>query len=205
MDFKKPSFHLPMVYFFPDAAPADELPEASELLKEKARGLVIRFDLPYLPLGFHAALVHRLFVPGGISSTDDIWRQGFILRKNDSRAVVHYLSRKSVVEVVLVGEWRDFSELLNTLLVNLKSVLAEGKGGIREEQIYPSVVLDQHVFSVHSAEQLVKVLGNINGYGQLLQEVKNMAAGKVNAVCNIDLMLLSPNRTHERMIPPSWQ
>jgi GTPase SAR1 family protein len=165
-------------YFFPDAAPADELPEASELLNNEATGLVIRFDLPYLPLGFHAALVYRLFVPGGISSTDDIWRQGFILRKGHSRAVVHYLTRKSVVELVLAGDWQDFAGLLNTVLVNLKPVLLEGKG-IREAQIVPSVVLDQQVFSVHSAERLVDVLGQINSYGQLIREVKAMA-GKIN-------------------------
>ncbi|EIJ33105.1 hypothetical protein Thini_0458 [Thiothrix nivea DSM 5205] len=165
-------------YFFPDAAPADELPEASELLGDKAQGLAIRFDLPYLPLGFHAALVHRLFVPGGISSTADIWRQGFILRKNHSRAVVHYLTRKSVVELALAGDWQDFAGLLNTVLVNLKAVLLEGKG-IREEQIVPSVVLDQQVFSVHSAERLVGVLGQINNRPQLVEEIKAMAAGKV--------------------------
>lgn len=166
-------------YFFPDAAPADELPEASELLKAKAKGLVIRFDLPYLPLGFHASLVHRLFVPDGISNTDDIWRQGFILRKDKSRAVVHYLTRKSVVELVLVGEWQDFAGLLNIFLVNLKAVLLEGKG-IREEQIVPSVVFDRDVFSVHSAEQLVHVLRNIRSYDQIFDEVKRMAAKQVN-------------------------
>lgn len=167
-------------YFFPDAAPSDELPEASQLLGGKVQGLVIRFDLPYLPLGFHAALVHRLFVPGGdgISSTEDIWRQGFILRQNHSRAVIHYLTRKSVVELALAGDWQDFAGLLNTVLVNLKAVLLEGKG-IREEQIVPSVVLDQQVFSVHSAERLVEVLGQINSYGQLIREVKAMA-GKIN-------------------------
>lgn len=165
-------------YFFPDAAPADELPEASKLLRDKSKGLVIRFDLPYLPLGFHAALVHRLFTPGGISSTEDIWRQGFILRKNHSRAVVHYLTRKSVVELALAGDWQDFAGLLNIVLVNLKAVLLEGKG-IREEQIVPSVVLDQQVFSVHSAERLVGVLGQINNRPQLVEEIKAMAAGKV--------------------------
>lgn len=168
-------------YFFPDAAPADELPEASELLKAKVDGLVIRFDLPYLPMGFHASLVHRLFLPGGINNTGDIWRQGFILRKDHShsRAVVHYLMRKSMVELVLAGEWQDFAGLLNTVLVSLKAVLLEGKG-IREEQIVPSVVFDRDVFSVHSAEQLVQVLRNIRSYDQIFDEVKRMAAKQVN-------------------------
>lgn len=165
-------------YFFPDAASADELPEASELL-ENTSSLVIRFELPYLPLGFHAALVYRLFTPDGITTPDDIWRQGFILRKNTSRAVVHYLSRKSIIEMALVGAWQDFSAMLNALLVNMKAVLTEGKGGIREEQIHPSVVLDRHVFSVHSGERLVEVLGQINSYGQLIHEVKAMAS-KIN-------------------------
>lgn len=165
-------------YFFPDAASADELPEASELLANSS-SLVIRFELPYLPLGFHAALVYRLFTPDCITTPDDIWRQGFILRKNTSRAVVHYLSRKSIIEMALTGAWQDFSALLNALLVNMKAVLTEGKGGIREEQIHPSVVLDRHVFSVHSGERLVDVLGQINSYGQLIHEVKAMAS-KIN-------------------------
>ncbi|QTR48769.1 COR domain-containing protein [Candidatus Thiothrix anitrata] len=166
-------------YFFPDAAPADELPEVSELLREKAKGLVIRFDLPYLPLGFHAALVHRLSVPGGIRKLNDIWRQGFILHKNHSRTVVHYLTRKSVVELVLAGEWQDFAELLNIVLTNLKAVLLGGKD-ISEKQIIPSVVFDRDVFSVHSAEQLVQVLRNIRSYDQIFDEVKRMAAKQVN-------------------------
>ncbi|MDQ5768081.1 COR domain-containing protein [Thiothrix subterranea] len=165
-------------YFFPDAASADELPEASELLSNTS-SLVIRFELPYLPLGFHAALVYRLFTPDGITTPDDIWRQGFILRKNTSRAVVHYLSRKSIVEMALVGELQDFSSLLSILLVNMKAVLTEGKGGIHEEQIHPSVVLDRHVFSVHSGERLVDVLGQINSYGQLIHEVKAMASKNI--------------------------
>ena len=165
-------------YFFPDATSADELPEASELLAN-ASSLIIRFELPYLPLGFHAGLVCRLFTPAGITTHDDIWRHGFILRKNTSRAVVHYLSRKSSVEMALVGEWQNFSALLNTLFVNMKAVLTEGKRGIREEQIHPSVVLDRHVFSVHSGERLVDVLGQINSYGQLIHEVKAMAS-KIN-------------------------
>ncbi|WP_020559412.1 COR domain-containing protein [Thiofilum flexile] len=169
-------------YFFPDAAPADEPKDASTILQETANGLKVRFDLPYLPLGFHARLIKKLFKsPDGIKNEQDIWRQGFILRRGESSAVVHYLTRKSIVELVLDGSnWQDLSELLNTLLVNLKAVLLEGQG-MREEQIVPSVVLDQQVFSVHSAETLVEVLGQIKNYGQLIQEVKKMAStGNIN-------------------------
>lgn len=162
-------------YFFPDAARADELSEASALLSDTVKGLLIRFDVPYLPLGFHAKLVHRLFGADGIRATSDIWRQGFILRHANSRAVVHYLTRKQAVELKLTGEWQGYSELLKRLWVNLKTVLQDGKT-IREEQIVPSVVLNQQVFSVHSAEKLVEVLGQINSYGQLIREVKEMAS-----------------------------
>jgi GTPase SAR1 family protein len=169
-------------YFFPDAAPADEPAEATRLLANKM-GLTIRFDLPYVPLGFHTKLVHRLFEPNNeacIREPVDIWRQGCILRKNDSCAVVHYLSRKSVIELVLVGKWQDFSALLNTLLVNLKTVLTSGKG-MTESQIHPSVVLDQQVFSVHSAERLVAVLGQVTSRPQLIEEIKAMAStGNIN-------------------------
>lgn len=162
-------------YFFPDAAPADELLEASNLLRDKVKGLVIRFDLPYLPLGFHASLVNRLFGAHGITDTNDIWRQGFILRKQDSRAVVHYLSRKGMVEMVLGGQWRDFAGLLKTLLEHMKAVLVEGKG-INADQIHPSVVLGKQVVSVHSGEGLVEALKEIEGYNELIKKVSAMAS-----------------------------
>lgn len=163
-------------YFFPDAAPSNETLEASQILSEKDN-LTIRFDLPYLPLGFHARLVHSLFTPNGnvsITVPTDIWRQGFILRHEAGCAVVHYLLRKNIIEVVLAGSLSGFAELLSTLFVNLKSILTGGNG-IRPDQIHPSVLLNKHIFSVHSAEDLVKVLSQITNYDQLINEVTKMA------------------------------
>lgn len=170
-------------YFFPDAARADEQPEASKLLTGDA-GLVIRFDLPYLPLGFHARLVHKLFNPHsdvGIRQTDDIWRQGFILRTRNAQAVVQYLLRKGSIEMVMVGELQEFATLLNAFYLHLKEVVVS-PNGIRLEQIHPFVSGEtQQLFSVHSAEALVKVLGQINSYDQLFQEVRKMAStGNIN-------------------------
>jgi GTPase SAR1 family protein len=163
-------------YFFPDAALADEPLAVSKLLLDKT-GLTIRFDLPYLPLGFHAGLINRLFGANGISDAKDIWRQGFILQRDESRAVVHYLSRKSVVEIVLEGEWKDFSELLSTLLVKMQEILDKG---ISEEQIVPSVVLSKQVVSVCSARQLVGVLSRIQSYNDLIEKVREMANRNIN-------------------------
>lgn len=165
-------------YFFPDAARADEPPEVSRLLVDGTR-LAIRFDLPYLPLGFHARLVHKLFVPHsevGIHDPQDIWRQGFILRAGTtSQAVVHYLLRKNVIEMVLTGDLKAFSALLREFYTHLKAVLVS-PNGIRPEQIHPSVLFNQQSFSVHSGEGLVKVLAQINSYDQLFQEVRKMAS-----------------------------
>ena len=165
-------------YFFPDATWADEPLSVSELLKQQNK-LILRFDLPYLPLGFHARLMHKLFVPHsevGIHDPQDIWRQGFILRAGTtSQAVVHYLLRKNVIEMVLTGDLKAFFALLREFYTHLKAVLVS-PNGIRPEQIHPSVLCNQQSFSVHSGEDLVKVLGQIDSYDQLFQEVRNMAS-----------------------------
>ncbi len=170
-------------YFFPDATRADEPPLVSQLL-DKQNKLTLRFDLPYLPLGFHARLVHKLFFPHsevGIHDPQDIWRQGFILRAGTtSQAVVHYLLRKNVIEMVLTGDLKTFSALLREFYTHLKAVLVS-PNGIRPEQIHPSVLFNQQSFSVHSGEGLVKVLAQINSYDQLFQEVRKMAStGNIN-------------------------
>jgi GTPase SAR1 family protein len=165
-------------YFFPDATRADEPLSVSELLNKQNK-LTLRFDVPYLPLGFHARLVHKLFVPHsevGIHDPQDIWRQGFILRAGTtSQAVVHYLLRKNVIEMVLTGDLKAFSALLREFYTHLKAVLVS-PNGIRPEQIHPSVLFNQQSFSVHSGEGLVNVLAQINSYDQLFQEVRNMAS-----------------------------
>lgn len=165
-------------YFFTDAARADEQPEASKLLMADP-SLVICFDLPYLPLGFHARLVHKLFNPHsdvGICQTDDIWRQGFILRARNAQAVVQYLLRKGSIEMVMVGELRGFAALLGAFIRSLKDVVVS-PNGIRLEQIQPFVSGEtQQLFSVHSGEELVKVLEQIKSYEQLFQEVRKMAS-----------------------------
>ncbi|UOG93674.1 MAG: TIR domain-containing protein [Candidatus Thiothrix sulfatifontis] len=169
-------------YFFPDATRADEPLSVSELLNQQNK-LTLRFDVPYLPLGFHARLVHKLFVPHsevGIHDPQDIWRQGFILRAGTtSQAVVHYLLRKNVIEMVLTGDLKAFSALLREFYTHLKAVLVS-PNGIRPEQIHPSVLFNQQSFSVHSGEGLVKVLAQINSYDQLFQEVRKMAGKEVH-------------------------
>jgi GTPase SAR1 family protein len=168
-------------YFFPDATRADEPPLVGELLNQQNK-LILHFDVPYLPLGFHARLVHKLFVPHsevGIHNPQDIWRQGFILRAGTtSQAIVHYLLRKNVIEMVLTGDLKAFSTLLREFYTHLKAVLMS-PNGIRLEQIHPSVLFNQQSFSVHSGEGLLNVLEQINSYDQLFQEVKNLSAKQV--------------------------
>ena len=168
-------------YFFPDSAKADEPEWASKVLKDK-NALILRFDMSYLPLGFHARLVHKLFAANtnaGIQSPDDIWRQGFVMRKESSQAVVQYQLRKNVIEMVLLGPLKDFSALLNVFFINLKAVVASNKGS-QLQKIHPSVVLNQQSFSVHSSEALIKMLQQIENYDELFKEVTKMAGKKYN-------------------------
>lgn len=172
-------------YFFPDASTPNEIPEATKIFKEKDN-IVIRFSLPCLPLGLHARLVHNLFVPNCdvfIRDVGDIWRHGFILRKNGSTAVIHYLQRKNVIELVLSGSLTEFngvnfSDLLNTFYVNLKSVISAGSV-ISLSNIEPFVILKEDVFSVHNAHSLVKVLEKIHNYEQLIDEVSKMSGDTI--------------------------
>ena len=164
------------MYFFPDAAPASEPPEVSQhlLLDNK---LIIRFDLPYLPLGFHAQLVSSLFALKDISNVSDIWRHGFILRQERAQAVVHYLPRKSVLELILTGNIQDYGCILDNLLIHLKLILNNKEYSTYEKQIYPYVLFERYIFFIHSAEQLVDILKHIHSYEQLFREVRKMASG----------------------------
>lgn len=181
-------------YFFPDATMADEPPEVLQLLEQENK-LTLRFDLPYLPLGFHARLVHRLFVPHnnvGISSPSEIWREGFVMRAQDSRAVVQYLLRKNVIEMNLTGSLEDFASLLAEFHMHLKAVVVSGND-IRAEQIYPFVLLKQQLFSVHSSEALIGVIGQVKGYDEFISEVRKMA-GKI---VNYGQLIIGDNNTQK--------
>lgn len=169
-------------YFFPDAAPANE-PLCIEGLLGESQKLTLRFDLPYLPLGFHARLVHELFKPnslGYINTTDEIWRQGFVLRTNTSSAVAQYLLRKSTIELVLVGpEIRDYSHILNVFYTHLNSVVGNGNR-IKAHEINPSVLFGNgQLFSLHSNAGLIDVLKTVKDFETLILEVGKMA-GKIN-------------------------
>lgn len=87
--------------------------------------------MPYLPLGFHARLVHKLYNPTKsvtIQNTEDIWRQGFILKvieqkQTKSQAVIHYLLRKSAIEMIFNGEVAYFATLLDEFYPQLEAAL----------------------------------------------------------------------------------
>lgn len=167
-------------YFFPDAAKANEPELVSEILGNE-NALVIRFDMPYLPLGFHAHLVHNMFAVSaevGIQNPNDIWRQGFIIRKGSSQAVVQYLLRKNVIEMAFLGSLKDdYSELLNIFISNLKTAIANYDGS-QIQDVHPSVMLNKQIFSVHSSEALIKVLQQIKSYDELIDKVSEMASKK---------------------------
>lgn len=130
-------------YFFPDAATADEPETVADLLKQEKR-LQIRFDLPYLPLGFHTRLVKPLFnQQAGIKNSQHIWRQGFITQLADSYAVVQYLLRKSSIEITLIGNPEHYATLLDKFYAALSSALAESKTRLQPFTIRPFVFLEK--------------------------------------------------------------
>ena len=191
LDHRSLCFQLPESgeYFFPDAATADEPRIVSDLLKQQQR-LQIRFDLPYLPLGFHTRLVKPLFdQEAGIKGSQYIWRQGFITQHAESYAIVQYLLRKSSIEVTLVGNPEYYAALLDKFYVALSSAVAESKTGL-QFAIRPFVFLEKglfeldrtkesQAFSVHSVVELVNVLQAANGdLKQVYEDVRDMAADK---------------------------
>lgn len=167
-------------YFFPDASTADEPSKAGKLLSKQKR-IIIRFDLPYLPIGLHARLVNCLFNSQNeisIISANDIWRHGFILHTYDSQAVVQYFMRKNIIELTLTGNLYNFSKLLSVFYTHLKSIVVNANG-IRIEQINPSVLYNKQMFSVHSSEGLIDVLSQIDSYRDFFIKVREMAS-KIN-------------------------
>lgn len=192
LDHRSLCFKLPESdeYFFPDAATSDEPEAAASLLQQKQR-LQIRFDLPYLPLGFHTRLVKPLFDrETGIKDSQHIWRQGFITQLADSYAVVQYLLRKSSIEITLVGNPEHYATLLDKFYAALGSAVAESKTRLQPFTIRPFVFLEKglfeldrtkesQAFSVHSVVELVKVLQAANGdLKQVYEDVRDMAADK---------------------------
>lgn len=184
-------------YFFPDAAPPSEPQEIANLLSQRNK-LSIRFDLPYLPLGFHARLVHRLFSPEaetGIRCTEDIWRQGFIIKTSQAQAVIQYLSRKSSIELVMTGYLSDFSLLLNKVYNSLKDILVQ-PNGLRLEQLHVFIVGEaQQLISIHSSEELVRILRQIRNYDQLFEEIKRMSEKGTITINNNGQMALGNSNT----------
>ncbi|MEZ5477934.1 MAG: hypothetical protein R3E95_10755 [Thiolinea sp.] len=161
---------------------------------QQEQRLIIRFDLPYLPLGFHTRLVKPLFnQKAGIPSSQHIWRQGFIMQQDDCHAVVQYLLRKSSIEFTLTGNPRHYARLLENFHISLRTAVAENHSGFTSSlTIRPFVFLEKQLFalddtgearafSVHSVIELVKVLRAANGdLQQIYEEVKNMAADQTN-------------------------
>lgn len=176
LDHRSLCFELPESgeYFFPDAAAADEPEVVANLLSQDQR-LQIRFDLPYLPPGFHTRLVKPLFnQETGIKNSQHIWRQGFIQQSEDSHAIVQYLFRKSSIEVTLVGSPQQYAHLLERFYTALCLAVSENKTGLQLFNIRPFVFLEKQLFeldrlkesqafSVHSVVELVKVLQAANG------------------------------------------
>jgi len=165
-------------FFFPDAAAANEPAEAQDLLQQQP-SVKLHFDLPYLPLGFHARLVHGLFKEQAtrIQHVEHIWRHGFILSSYQAQAVVHYRLRKTSLEVVLTGDASEFAPLFQTFYTALTAAVISDSG-IQESDIHLSVLFQDKPFSVHSSSDFLVALKSIRTVKDLSEEVAKMAANE---------------------------
>lgn len=173
-------------YFFPDAASTNEPDQATEILENPI--LTLRFDVPYLPLGFHARLVHKLYNPTQsvtIQTTEDIWRQGFILKVIEQKqikaqAVIHYLLRKSAIEMVFNGEVESFAALLETLYPQLEAAL-DTSAAQQKIKIQTLVSDDaQNLLAIPSGYKLIDALKKANTPNEIVEQVNKMT--KENAI-----------------------
>lgn len=168
-------------YFFPDAAASNEPSQVRELLKRQPR-VTLYFDLPYLPLGFHARLVHKLFNKGsdtGIHKVDAIWRHGFIVDNPQASALVQYHLRKASVEMILIGKASVFVKLFQTFYPAFKAAVIS-ESGIQEKNIHLSVVFHGKPFAIHSSADFISALKSIHTIEDLTKEVAKMAAKETN-------------------------
>lgn len=167
-------------YFFPDSAPSNE-PAEVQLIQSKKKILALRFDLPFLPLGTHARLIHELFNTDdavNIPDTNAIWRQGFVLQSAETQASVQYQWRKSCIDIRMAGDVKRFADMLTAFHNALNAVLKDGC--LKKTDVQPYVVYDKgQVYSIHSSEALAEKLREITHINQLFPKVQEMAAKKI--------------------------
>lgn len=168
-------------YFFPDAAPADE-PDSVQTLLDAKPNVFLRFDLPYLPLGFHARLVHQLFnenLAVTIQNVQDIWRTGFILSAPKSKALVQYQLRKASIELVLTGAVVEFAKLFQAFFPALKHAVIN-KNGITESHLNLSLLFNDQPFSIDSGQDLLVALKEVRTVKDLSEELSKMTGKNIN-------------------------
>lgn len=173
-------------YFFPDAASTNEPDQATKIIENPI--LTLRFDVPYLPLGFHARLVHKLYNPTRsvtIQNTEDIWRQGFILKVIEQKqikaqAVIHYLLRKSAIEMVFNGEVEFFAALLENFYPQLDAAL-DTSAAHQKIKIQTLVSDDaQNLLAIPSGYKLIDALKKASTPNEIAEQVNKMT--KENAI-----------------------
>lgn len=168
-------------YFFPDAAPPDEPAIVKQLLNTQP-SVVLRFDLPYLPLGFHARLVHQLFnenLEVAIKQTQAIWRHGFILSSPEAKALVEYQLRKASIELVLIGRVAEFARLFQAFYTALKYAVVNNRS-ITERQIYLSLLFNEQPFSIDSSLDLLVALKQARTVNDLSEELSKVTGKNIH-------------------------
>lgn len=192
-------------YFFPDAASTNEPNKATQVLEHPV--LTLRLDIPYLPLGFHARLVHALYQPHEtvtIQSTQDIWRQGFILKVLNSQevkaqAVVHYLQRKSAIEMIFNGEIEYFASLLETFYPELEKAL--NTSAAQQKIKAQTFVSDdaQNLLSIPSGQQLIEALKRAKTPQAIATELTKMTReNSFNITAGAGSQIIIGNDNHQK-------
>ena len=86
--------------FFPDRASANEPKEYVRL--DDTHQIIFEFLLPFFPFGLTARLVNHWMQAtkkAQIQSTDDVWREGFVLRQGEDYLVIRYQFRKASIRI----------------------------------------------------------------------------------------------------------
>ena len=184
--------------FFPNMASAIE--PADYIKSQAVSRPVYEFQLPHFPFGLTARLVNRWMQASKIQITgsDDVWREGFVLRyaksvagKENDYLIVRYQFRKAMISVDCIGDHEAVAPLLTEFWQGLKTLIKP----IQKEDVivlprFDKLILDKR----HHLSQLtqwlgdegrvVKALDTIRQQAKDIQELKQRGDGVVNNINN---------------------
>lgn len=90
-----------------------------------------------------------------------------------NKAIVSYNFRKNSISFTLLGDVKEYENLLESFLSELGKIISLDKVNI-------SVKVNDNLFSTHSATYLIKILEGISTYSQLIEKIRAMTPKETN-------------------------